>query len=374
MADPDPDEEAEDKDRRAVESAEDVEESRDRSKAVEAPDSEAEEVPKDHDDEGDGGKKKGAGRRLLRSAAGTAARFAYEHRNELMAALELLKEQDAVSDTDGKAILEAYEEADEKTRSVIEELVERLERAQFGKVVIGIREPEGSPGDESTPEGTLPEDAPRGEKEARRTAPEAKKAAGRPKAATPSVGPDASAQIPVEETGRRIEETGRRVVRGVGSEMRDQGEVMVEDLVKRGREALVQDETKELERVFFKWTTETITKLEQILVRGLIGAGVVLIVVAILWSAHQVEALRDIVRFASVFLLVFTGILLITWSNRVSEWAHESRKDVEDLVATRPSERLHRMLGDDFPGVRRPKPFGGGSSSEPSSADPPSAK
>lgn len=364
MATPDSDEEAENEDRRAVESAEDVDETSDRSHAVERPESEPEEVPKDPaTPKRTKAKGEGTGRKMLRSAAGAAARIAYEHRNELIAALELLKEREAVSDNDENAILEAYENADEKTRDVIEELVERLERAQFGKVVIGIREPDeastGQEGASDHPADAPPKPPTSGDRPGRETKP----AAG-------------ATQVPLEEAGRKLEETGRRVVKRIGGEARDQGEIIVQDLVQRGREALGQDETKELERVFFKWTTETITKLEQILVRGLIGAGVVLIVVAILWSAHQVEALRDIVRFASVFLLVFTGILLITWSNRVSEWAHESRKDVEGLVASRPSERLHRMLGDDFPGVRRPRPppADAGPASENPSPSPPSAK
>lgn len=372
MTDPDSDEEAEDQDRRAVESAEDVEDAPDGSHAVEDADAAPEEVPKEpkpSEEESEEGTK-GTGRRMFRSAAGAAARLAYEHRNELVAALALLKEQEAVSDTEEDSILEAYEAADEKTRGVIEELVERLERAKFGKVVIGIREPdqEGAEPGATDPAGGEAQ-PPRASKPD-----EPRRGTGGSAAAAGATSPTGAT---IEGAGKQLEQTGRRVARSVGQEMRGQGEIIVEDLVKQGRRALLQDETKDMERVFFKWTTETITTLEQILVRGLVGAGVVLIVVAILWSAHQVEALQDIVRFASVFLLVFTGILLITWSNRVAEWAHESRKEVEDLVESGPSERLHRMLGDDFAGVRRPKESGGASgpsAPKSSSGEPPSAK
>jgi hypothetical protein len=247
-------------------------------------------------------------RRLLKSAAGAAAEAAWSHRDELLAALELLRERKAVTAGETREIVEAYEGGDTKTQATIADLVERLEEANLGKVVIGIRE---------------------------RAQSEMNRSFG------PMLGVEPGQNIRRED----VERAGRRFASGVSDEVRERGGEVVQDMVRQGRRALIHDDTQEMERVFIKWATETLTTFERFVSRFLIGVGVVLILVAVLWSAHQVQFLEDVVRFFSVFLLVFVGILMISWSSKVAEWAHTSRQELDEFFESSPSGRLDGMLG-----------------------------
>jgi hypothetical protein len=265
----------------------------------------------------------------LRRAAGAAAGLAFTHHDKILAALELLREKKAVTRAEEEEIAGAYATADAATRATLERLVERLEEANFGKVVVSIQ-------DRARQEVLkfLTPKAPSAE---------APVGAGVTPAMTPPMVPPTNE---LRETGRTLLREAETSTRALLREAQVSGRGVVDELVAKGRAALGQGETQEMERVAFRWLLETVTKLEQAVVKTLLGTGLVLMTIALLVAAHQTAWLAGFVHYLEIFLLIVGGLYMVSWSRKVSRWAKENREDLERFVASTPSQRLKTLLDE----------------------------
>jgi hypothetical protein len=266
--------------------------------------------------------------------AAHVATLLLRHKQLLVAAMEVLREQKALSEDEEVKVMTAYEQGSVFARSAIHDLLERLQKANLGKVVIALKqEIEGQPITPDTMRGAAQpyiaaaKDMISGE--ARPYIERAKQRLVELKALE-------------EPTLRRLEsvsENFRLAGKEVAVGLKGAGREAADELIKRGKRLWMSAETEELERELFDWVLKTAPKAENALVRSLIGSGLVLLAIGVLVAAQQVRLLKEFTIYGAIFLLVFLGLAFLNWGLKLKRAMAGHRSDIERIAKMTPQER-----------------------------------
>lgn len=266
--------------------------------------------------------------------AATVAATLLRHKQLLVAAMEMLREKQVLSEEDQVKILNTYEQGSAAARSAIHGLIGKLQESNLGKVVIDV----GAqiPASDLTPEGlraaAKPYIAAVKEEFRAEAAPYLEKARERL----------VELKALEEPTLRRLEAIGADFKVGakeIAKGLKGVGREAADELVRRGKNWFMSAETEELEREFFDWALKALPKAEQAFVRILVGAGLLLLVSGLLLAAQEFAVFKQAVIVATIFLLIALGFLLLNWGIKVSEALKASKGDIERLAKMTPGER-----------------------------------
>lgn len=249
------------------------------------------------------------------------------HRELLVAAMELLRDRQALDEQDEAKIVAAYEQSPPAGRFAIHELLERLQKVHVGKVLIGLTpqaEGEGPAADEP-----LAATVQRMAVEARPYLQNAKMRLAELK----------SVQEPtmksLEVISANLKDTSREVVKG----LKGVGKEAADELIRRGRSWWMDAETEELQREFFDWTLKSMPRAEQFLVRLLVASGLIVFFVAVMIAARQLRILEEMLVYVSIAVLLILGFVFLNWGFKVSEWIKSGRSEMEKLAKMTPEQR-----------------------------------
>ncbi|HLE46774.1 MAG TPA: hypothetical protein VI818_00640, partial [Candidatus Thermoplasmatota archaeon] len=188
-----------------------------------------------------------SGAAKVQKAASLAA-AAMRHKELLVAAMETLRESKFLSEEEEVKLLATWDQGSATARSVVQDMVERLQQSNFGRVIVALKEQTRL--DDVSPQGI-------------RSAAQPYIAAARDEA-KPYL---EKAKIRLmelkaleEPTLRRLEavsanlkEASKEVVSG----LRGVGKEAVDEVFKRGRTWWMSAETEEMEREFFDFVLRT---------------------------------------------------------------------------------------------------------------------
>lgn len=272
-------------------------------------------------------------RSRLERAAGIA-RTVLRHKQLLVAAMEMLRAKAALSEDEEVKILAAYEQGSLAARSALNDLVERLQKANLGRVVVALS------GEGASPEPTVAE-LREGAAPTLRAAGEQVLAEARPylEHAKARLAELRALEEPVlqrlESISANLRDAGKEVAGG----LKGAGREAADELVRRGKRWWMSAETEELEREFFDWALRSLPKAERTLVHVLIGFGILLFASGILLAAQELNILQELAIFVAIALLLALGLMMINWGIKISEAMKTGRGEVERLARMNPQER-----------------------------------
>lgn len=266
--------------------------------------------------------------------AATVATTLLRHKQLLVAAMEMLREKQVLTEEDQVKILSTYEQGGAAARSMIHGMIGKLQESNLGKVVIdvGAQIPPGDLSPEGIRAAAKPYIAAVKEEFRAEAAPYLEMAKQRL----------VELKALEEPTLRRLESIGQDFKAGakeLAQGLKGVGREAADELVKRGKSWFMSAETEELEREFFDWVLKALPKAEQAFIRMLVGSGLVLLVSAVLLAAREFTVLKEAVIISSILLLLFLGFLMLNWGIKVSEALRTSKGDIERLAKMTPGER-----------------------------------
>lgn len=269
----------------------------------------------------------------LQQAASTAA-FAMRHKEKIVAVMEILRERQAVSDEDEVKVVAAYEQGTPVARAAINELLEKLQKAKLGNILIGLQ-PESST-TQLTMEGVQKMAQPflsMGKEQIRAEAlPYLEKARQKLVELKALEGPTLQR---LEVVGSDLASAGRELAKG----LKGMGKEAADELVKQGKTYWMNAETEELEREIFDWTLKTLPKAETMLRRIFLGFGFLLVIGGVLVAVRQFTLLKELAVYAAILILIFMGLMMVKLAIDFSETLRQSRGEMDTLLKMTPRER-----------------------------------
>src|SRR5688500_11207917 len=220
-----------------------------------------------------------------------AATTILRHKQLLVAAMEMLREKGALSEEEEVKIVSAYEPGQEAARSALSDLVERLQTANFGKVMISLAGRLQPMAQDLQPEDLTTEGLRARARPAIRAVKEEVLAEARPYLERAKLRL-AELRVLEEPTLRRLEAISGNVKEAskeIAVGLKGAGREAADELVRRGKRWWMSAETEELGREFFDWVLKSIPKAERTLVHFLIGFGILLFGSGILLAAQEFE-------------------------------------------------------------------------------------
>lgn len=280
-------------------------------------------------------------RRSKMDRAAAAAQTLLRHRQLLVAAMEMLREKAALSEEEEVKILSAYETGTATARAALDGLVEQLQKANFGKVMIGLGARLQPVAEQIRPEDLTVEGL---------------RARARPAIQAVKEEVLAEARPYMERAKHRLaelkvlEEPTLRRLEGISGNLKDAskeialglkgaGREAADELVRRGKRWWMSAETEELEREFFDWVLRSLPKAERTTVHFLMGFGILLFTSGILLAAQEIGILQELAIFLAIVLMLGLGLGMINWAIKLSEAMKSGRGEIERLARMTPEER-----------------------------------
>lgn len=270
-----------------------------------------------------------------------AASTVLRHKQLLVAAMEMLRERGALSEEEEVKILSAYETGQETARGALSDLVERLQKANFGKVMISLANrlqpvAENFTAEDLTREGLRARAGP-----AFRAVKEEVLAEARPYLEKAKLRL-AELRVLEEPTLQRLEAISgnvREASKEIAVGLKGAGREAADELVRRGKRWWMSAETEELEREFFDWALKSLPKAERATVHMLMGFGILLFTSGILLAAQEIGILQELAIFLAIILMLGLGLAMINWAIKLSEAMKSGRGEIERLARMTPDER-----------------------------------
>jgi hypothetical protein len=270
-----------------------------------------------------------------------AAHAVYRHQQLLVAAMEMLRERAALSEEEEVKIMSAYESGTATARAALAGLVEKLQEANLGKVVIKLGERLQPIATELKPEditiaGLKAKAAPAFEAVKGDLLAEARPYLEKAKQRL------AELKVLEEPALRRLEGISgnlRDASKEIGLGLKGAGREAADELVRRGKRWWMSAETEELEREFFDWVLKSLPKAERMAVHILMGFGVLLFTTGILVAAQEIGILQELAIFLAIILMLGLGLMMINWAIKLSEAMKSGRGEIERLARMTPDER-----------------------------------
>jgi hypothetical protein len=268
--------------------------------------------------------------------AAAIATTVLRHKELLVAAMEALRDKQVLTEEQEVKVMAAYEQGSNAAKSAIHDLLQKLQQANLGKVLVDLSKEIEGQGPAVTPEMIRGVAQPYIAAAKEALAGEAKPYIERAKQRLIELKAIEEPTLArLEALGQNFRMAGKEVatgLKGVGREAAD-------ELVKRGKRIWMSPETEELEREFFDWTLRTLPKAEQTLVRTLIGTGLLLLLAGVLVAAREVAFMKQIAIFLSIFLLILLGLAFLNWGIKISEAIKGHKGEIENLARMKPAER-----------------------------------
>lgn len=249
-------------------------------------------------------------RRLERAAQFGLA--VVRHRDLLVQALELLRKAQAVTPDQEAAAVAAFETGTHAARAKLVEIVEQLQRANFGEVLVALRDERVS----LKSEGKALVD------EARRELQD-------------FLDQNRPTLEAIERVSTDLADAGRELA----ASLKYAGREAADELVQRAKKRLTGIDTAEMERAFLTWSARTISGLEGRFLQALTAFGVLLIIAGLLVVAGQVELLKEAVIAATAAVLLVAGALFLRWSITLRGALRASQAELDRLAAMESRER-----------------------------------
>ena len=274
-------------------------------------------------------------------AATSAASTMLRHKQLLVAAMEMLREKGALSEEEEVKIISAYETGQETARSALSDLVERLQKANFGKVMISLAGRLQPVAENLKPEDLTVEGIRSRARPAIRAVKEEVLAEARPylEKAKQRL---AELRVLEEPTLQRLEVISgnvREASKEIAVGLKGAGREAADELVRRGKRWWMSAETEELEREFFDWALKSLPKAERATVHMLMGFGILLFTSGILLAAQEIGILQELAIFLAIILMLGLGLAMINWGIKLSEAMKSGRGEIERLARMTPNER-----------------------------------
>jgi hypothetical protein len=277
--------------------------------------------------------------KMGRAIAATAT--VLRHKQLLVAAMEMLRAKAALSEEEEVKIISAYENGTETVRTALADLVERLQKANFGKVMVSLAatlQPVAAniKAEDLTVPGLRAKAAPALHAIKEEVLAEARPYVERAKQRL------AELRVLEEPTLQRLEAISgnlRGASKEIAGSLKGVGREAADEFVRRGKRWWMSAETEELEREFFDWALKSLPKAERATVHLLMGFGIVLFMSGILLAAQEVGILRELAIFLAIFLMLGLGLAMINWGIKLSEAMKSGRGEIERLARMTPQER-----------------------------------
>lgn len=266
--------------------------------------------------------------------AADIAQKVMRHKHLLVAAMEMLREKAALTEEEEVKIASAYEQGSTMARAALSDLVEKLQQAKLGKVVIQLSE-QFEPAD-MTVAGIREKATPMLQAAKEQLVAEARPYLEKAKLRLAEL---RTLEEPTLQRLEGISENFRAGSKEIALGLKGAGREAADELVKRGKRWWMSAETEELEREFFDWVLKNIPKAERTLVHFLIGFGILLFGSGILLAAQEFEVFQGVAIFIGIALMLSLGLLMVNWGIKISETMKVSKGEIEHLARMTPSER-----------------------------------
>lgn len=256
----------------------------------------------------------GAGRLARVARAGAAV---LRHRDLLIQALELLRNTEVVTARQQVAALAAYEQGSQSVKDRVAHLIERLEVANFGEAVVQLREEK----DALAMEGRVL--LREGQRELQEFLDKNR--------------PTIEA---LERASREIAETGRELAASI----RVAGKDAADELLRRGRKAILQVETEEYERALFDWLLKAVPRAERFATQILYSFGALCLAAAFYIGAQWFPSLKVWSAVLGVLTLLWLGFTFLRNGLVVTAALRTAHNELDRLAQMNPRERRQFIL------------------------------